>query len=116
MQLDRQLRHLRDADHDHDYKLPPGVPDLNTWSKTLFVLPKFRDLQLSYKGILAKAWDDSNMLSYISWIRNTYANDAKDPKAGKATDFVAFLIAIDFPAAARKSVLEGRNRTFVEED
>ena len=95
--------------------LAPGVPDLQTWSKTLFELPKYRSLQLSYKGILAKAWDDASMLSYIRWIGNTYAQEAKNPKAGKASDFAAFLLAVGFPAAERQKEVEGRRRTFAEE-
>ena len=95
--------------------LAPGVPDLVTWSKTLFELPKYRELKLSYKGLLMKAWDDVNMLSYIRWIGSTYAQEARNPKAGKASDFAAYLLAVKFPAAERQKEIEGRRRTLVEE-
>ena len=95
--------------------LAPGVHDLATWSKTLFELPKYRDLKLSYKGLLTKAWDDVNMLSYIRWIGSTYAQEARNPKAGKASDFAAYLLAVKFPAAERQKEIDGRRRTLVEE-
>ena len=95
--------------------LAPGVHDLATWSKTLFELPKYRDLKLSYKGLRTKAWDDVNMLSYIRWIGSTYAQEARNPKAGKASDFAAYLLAVKFPAAERQKEIDGRRRTLVEE-
>ena len=95
--------------------LAPGVHNLATWSKTLFELPKYRDLKLSYKGLLTKAWDDVNMLSYIRWIGSTYAQEARNPKAGKASDFAAYLLAVKFPAAERQKEIDGRRRTLVEE-
>ena len=97
-------------------EVPELCPDLATWGKTLFALPKFRDLKLSYKGFLIRAWQDTNMLSYIRWLRNSYHFEAKTPKNGKASDFVAYVIAVAYPAAERLEFLESQKRVLVQED
>ena len=74
--------------------LPPGIDSLDMWAKSLFVLPKYKDLKLSYKGLLNRAWNDAGMLSYIRWLSSTYDVESSDPKPGKATDFVAFVRAV----------------------
>ena len=95
--------------------LPAGVSSLYQWSRTLLVLPKFREKRWSYMQLLQVAWEDKDVMSYVKWIKNTYFQEAKKPLAGKASDLAGFILAADYPIDRRYQMICGSERVFVDE-
>ena len=96
--------------------LPEGVESIEEWGCSLFVLQKYKPLKLSYKEILEQAWDDKEMMSYFARLMNTYGQDARAPKAGKASDVVAYMKATQYPANRRLSELKGQSVRIFKKD
>ena len=94
--------------------LPRGVPTLAKWSRTLLVLPKFREKKWCYFDLLQQAWNDKEVMSYVKWIKNTYYTDAQKPVGGKASDLAAFLLATAFPIESRYQEICNSERIFVD--
>ena len=94
--------------------LPKGIPSLAKWGKTLLVLPKYKDKKWSYLQILKEAWNDRDILSYLKWIKNTYFQEAQNPKGGKASDLAAFILACDYPVDRRFQEIHSSERVFVD--
>ena len=94
--------------------LPKGIPSLAKWGKTLLVLPKYKDKKWSYLQILKEAWNDRDILSYLKWIKNTYFQEAQNPKGGKASDLAAFILACDYPVDRRFQEIHSFERVFVD--
>ena len=95
--------------------LPRGVPSLYKWSRTLLVLPKYREKRWSYMELLQHAWMDKDVMSYVKWVKNTYFQEAKKPQGGKASDLAAFILAAGYPVEERYQVICSTERVFVDE-
>ena len=48
--------------------LPRGVPDIHTWARTLFELPKLKDRRWSYGRLCREAYNDIDLISYVKWL------------------------------------------------
>ena len=94
------------------YPLPRGVPDLHTWAREL---PKLKERRWSYGRLAREAYNDIELLSYVKWLMVNYKEAAQKPEPKKASDYAAFLLAIDYPAVARYAELSSSVRTLVNE-
>ena len=96
--------------------LPPDVKSLQAWTRSMFNLPKFAAKKWSYGKLLEQAWDDADAVRYLSWLQNAYQHEAKNPKPNKASDFVAYLNAVNYPVKERLELVQSRQaRQFVED-
>ena len=84
--------------------LPTGVESLRDWSNTLFCLPKYADDKLSYEEILKRAWNEKEVMSYVAWVVAKYGSER--PTAGRASDFAAFVKAIQINVHKRLEILK----------
>ena len=88
--------------------MPTGIRTIQEWALTLLILPKFKDRKWSYGQLIQIAWDDADVLSYVRWIKNSYADSI--PKPGKASDLAGFLKAVHYPAEERHEYLTNRRQ------
>ena len=78
--------------------LPLGVPNMQRWSQSVYLAPKFKDEHLSYAEMIWLATKDSDTLKYVTWVQQRF-RDAL-PVANKVGDFVLFLRAVNFNASS----------------
>lgn len=70
-----------------EVKLPTGIPDLQTWGRTVCTLPKYEERHMSYSELVEEAQTSVETHRYLYWVQG---NTQKSPKV---KDFAEYMKA-----------------------
>ncbi|CAJ1420708.1 unnamed protein product [Effrenium voratum] len=82
-----QMPHTSDV----SIKLPPGVPDVDTWGRTLVKLPKYAKMSWNYEEVVRQSKINTETKRYLGWILRTYGNHSRENSESQAVDLAAYL-------------------------
>lgn len=77
-----------------DFPLPEGVKTVEQWGKTIIMMPKYADQNVTYKELVNRATRDSEAQSYIKMIQSKFTpKDGEEyiKKSTQAVDFALYL-------------------------
>ena len=75
------LRAMMEAKEDHRVSFPPDVTDLRQWGQQLCMTDKYKDANMSYYELIAMAKCDTEVYSYLQFIKSRYGHAAEQAKA-----------------------------------
>ena len=77
--------------------LPPGVPSVHAWGKTICELPKVQGREITYETMVTEAETSRTMFEYLQWIYRAGVQSVK------VKDMQGYLQAINFDPNQMKS-------------
>ena len=88
------------ASTENKVKLPEGVSTKHEWGRTVIVMKKYADKEITYAQLVSMAKHEKDAERYVGWIQSTYTPKKEDLQVAdgvpQAVDLTRYLKCIDW--------------------